>query len=276
MCQFKNLKAVAGAIAIMLTASVAFGVLQEKQVPRPKAEAVAQAKQSVDDIYGERVFKAKKPDEQTALARELMKVAGETGDDPAAQFVLLAAARDLAAEAKDWALTIEAIGAIVERFKADGPADPADQIKRGDELCASAKERPGKERLAAQLEAAEWYVRAKRDGKGLTRKLAEKSIDRLAEIVEVKRNGQHNDLILLIGTWRVVATNGYRDTWTFFADGTVQNGGGGKGTWNAAPTEIRIVWNKQAWETFDRPLNVKGTDGDSWKGKRFIKATKVK
>jgi hypothetical protein len=88
-------------------------------------------------------------------------------------------------------LTTDAIAAIVERFEATGPMDAAGQVERGDELCASAEggtrgkklalQLKPADRLALQLEAAEWYVRAKNQSKGLYRRLVELNFRRFSD-----------------------------------------------------------------------------------------------
>ncbi len=87
-------------------------------------------------------------------------------------------ARKLAIVAKDRRVAIEVVTVVAERFKPDGPTDPGEQIKRGDELLEAAKKESAAKRFELQVEAAEWYVRAKLTGAGLNRELADK---RLAE-----------------------------------------------------------------------------------------------
>ncbi len=172
------------ALSVIVAAALLGGAPQDNQAPWPNAEAVAKAERDVSTLYGERTAKAKKAADKLALGRELLKVGEETGDDPAAQLVLFYQARDLGMEAKDWPLTLEAITRIVGRFKIDGPTEPAQQIGRGDTLRADAKKKPAGERLTTQLEAGEWYVRAKQGSKGIQAKIAEKRLDEVGRLIE--------------------------------------------------------------------------------------------
>lgn len=267
------------ALSSMVASLVLLAPAKEARVPRPSDEAVAKAKSVATELYSDQITKARNLVEKTALARELVRVARETKDDPAAQYALFYVARNTAAVAKDWPLTMEAIAAIVERFQPAASLSADDQIKRGDDLCARAKNKTGRQRLAFQLWAAEYYMYAQRDGAGLYRQLAEKRLTELVESFEKKQN-DNTDMKILIGTWKVQTGETYHGFWTFFPDGRVESNpdkkGGLKGTWTVGATEIRIKWNKKGWETFHRPLDVKGTTGDSWVGAGIIKAQKVR
>ncbi len=260
-------------LSAIVAASALLGAPQEKQIPWPTADAVAKARRDVAELYGDRLAKAKKPCDKVALGRELLKVAGETADDSAAQFTLCYTARNLGVEAKDWALTAEAIAAVVNRFKVEKPTEPAEQIRRGDALCEEAKKKKATaDRLAARLEAAEWYSRAKQTGKGLQVEIADRRLADLVELVGCRKNG--DDLRLLVGTWDVQVGDKYRGTWEFRSDGTVLKDGRSPGKWTADSRQLKIVWDDNAWESFFRPLNAAGTKGDSIHGAGILRAQK--
>ena len=163
------------------------------QVPQPDAKAVATARAEIDELYAKELAKAKTAADKSALARDLLRTASETDDDPAAQFALMHLARELAIQATDRRRAMETVEAVVLRFTAADPADPKTWIKRGDEAMERAAKladldklpgvrvvhdrTKGNECLAIQLEAAEWYLRAKQAGKGLLRRVAEKRLE---------------------------------------------------------------------------------------------------
>ena len=89
-----------------------------------------------------------------------------------------------------------------------------------------------------------------------------------------KRITQKDDLACLLGTWHVaVGERSYE--WTFEADRSVSSTQDSPhGVWSFEDTKIRIRWNLQAWDTFDRPLDPSGTSGSSWT-KQPLFATKL-
>lgn len=180
-------------LSTIIAASALLGAPQEKQVAWPSADAVAKARSDVAELYGDRLAKAKKPCDKTALGAELLKVAAETSDDPAAQFTLYYTARNLGIEAKDWALTMAAVAAIVDRFKIDGPAEPAEQVRRGDAFWDEVrKKKTATERLTTQLEAAEWYMRAKQHANGLQTRIADRRLADVAKSLGWEKTARRN------------------------------------------------------------------------------------
>jgi hypothetical protein len=84
------------------------------------------------------------------------------------------------------------------------------------------------------------------------------------------------DSAILLGKWRVSSAGGYHAAWTFLENGVVlSTAGSKKGTWRMEKTAVHIAWEAQAWDTFNRPLNVGRTTGDSWLGKAAIVAVKI-
>ena len=219
----------------------------DSRLPVPSQEAVGKAEESVKELYGDRLAAAKKPKDKAALGRELLKVAGESADDPAAQMVLWEAARDLGAAAKDWGLIRSALAAKVERFKSNVPGTATDLIHYADSLVSQAKKKPAAERLAMRLKAVECYLRAEREGSGLKKQIAEKRIEDIAKTCDGgKPSRDDQELRLLIGTWRFNVGN-VRGTWSFSPDGTsrwgdLDNGRFGFGKWTLEDSRIKIVW----------------------------------
>jgi hypothetical protein len=90
--------------------------------PRPVPSAQAQVK-VLSDIR--QLFKsdfdaaASNPDKARQLGSQLLKEAGETKDDPVAQYVLYSQARDLAVDASDVGLFTRAVAELGKRFTGD-------------------------------------------------------------------------------------------------------------------------------------------------------------
>jgi len=96
----------------------------QQESPKAKAPDAAiqkEAEKLIRDIFKDQYAK-KDPAERAALSRTLFKQAGETRDDANSRFVLLREARDIAAQAGDAHLAIEAIDALGREFEVDAVA----------------------------------------------------------------------------------------------------------------------------------------------------------
>jgi hypothetical protein len=89
--------------------------------PEPDARAKTTAEVLIRDIY-KVDYARRSPADQQALAAKLIQQAAETKDDPAAQFVLLREARDLAAQAGDPATALDAVDKLAAGFAVDALA----------------------------------------------------------------------------------------------------------------------------------------------------------
>ena len=80
---------------------------------------------------------------------------------------------------------------------------------------------------------------------------------------------------VLLGTWTVEKTNGYRGTWTFTSDGKVTNSDRRPLTtrWTIESGAVMIRWNGKLWESLTLPLDPTGSTGPCWQG--TAKAVKV-
>jgi hypothetical protein len=288
--------------ALFLIGATIFGSAargEVTQVPRPNADALAKADENVREIYKADLARAKRPKEQTALADEFLKTANGVGKDDAARFVLLTMARDLAVQGKDLRLAMEAVNGIVERFVPDGPTDAAEQIKRGNAIWEKAGEASDVQRRGLQVEAAEWYVRAKPTAEELAAKLIEKRLTEVVSMVPADDSGSKekaqagpqlarakdaprrdvpkNDLKALLGTWNVKNGDGYKCQWTFNADGNIlSTAGSPNGKWSIDSRRVIIRWdNSHAWDSIDRPIDPNGVTGDSWRAPGIIRAWKT-
>src|SRR5262249_47220564 len=91
-----------------------------KRQPVPDKKALAKAEDLVNDIFKDEIAKAKSADVQTKLAAYLIQQGDESGDDPAARYVLYRQARDLAVLAGDPALVLGTIDKLAQHFQVNG------------------------------------------------------------------------------------------------------------------------------------------------------------
>ena len=169
-------------VLIVLLAALTVGRVsrgEEGSFPRPSHDAIAKAEEKVKDVYKADLAKAAKPSEKAALAAVLLKAADGAGSDDASRLVLLTMARDVAIDANDARLAMKAVAALVRRFQPDGPTDAKEQIERGNSPWKEAETAPAENRLRLQIQAAEWYLRAKPAATGVDETLIAK---RLAEL----------------------------------------------------------------------------------------------
>jgi len=90
-------------------------------LPAPDAAAQAAAEKLIRNLF-EDDFARKKPAEQLALSTKLLDQAKETKDDPAARFVLLREARDLAVQAGDVVQALRIVDVLAREFDVSAPA----------------------------------------------------------------------------------------------------------------------------------------------------------
>ncbi len=241
-----------------------------KPIQPPSQEAVKKAEKALDYIYAAEMKAARTPTLQCKLADDFL-AAAETMEDAATRFILLRRAQSLGAKAGDTHLAIEATEKLVASFLAAGLNTPEEQFQKAEKLWKKAKGSSGLARREIQIEAVEWYLRAKPHLSELSRLYIDK------RIVSFDFAGASNaDLKLLVGVWDVHVGNDFRSTWTFYPDGTVSSTNGApKGSWTAESDRIKIVWNEKAWDCLSRPLNPNGVTGDSWAGVGIVRAKKV-
>ncbi|MCE9590209.1 MAG: hypothetical protein K8S99_06765 [Planctomycetes bacterium] len=139
----------AAAMAI-LAALTAAGAQSSKppveKAPVPAAAAVGEAQRTVARIYKAGIDKAKTPDEQVGLAKQLLQAAIDSPEDPAVRFVLLTMARDQAAGAGDADVALRAIDALAESYRIDALAMKADAIGKVARAITQPTEHPGQVR----------------------------------------------------------------------------------------------------------------------------------
>jgi hypothetical protein len=107
--------------ALTFIFSIGSARAQSSAAKRPVPDEAAQ-KRATDlakDVYGEEVAKAKTTKEKSELAAKLIAKAGDNGGDPAAQYVLLRVARDIATQAKDGPAAFRAVDDLDAAFRID-------------------------------------------------------------------------------------------------------------------------------------------------------------
>ena len=89
--------------------------LQSERIPVPSRALRETAKKEIRGIY-KKQFAKRDPESRLALAEELLSQAQKSQDTPATHFVLLAEARDAAAESGDVPISYSAIKQMAERY----------------------------------------------------------------------------------------------------------------------------------------------------------------
>ena len=87
--------------------------------PVPDADALAKAERLFQEVYGQRREAAQTAEERLALARELLDEAAKIGNEPAGNFVLLQNARQVAAQAADARVALDAADRLIQAFEVD-------------------------------------------------------------------------------------------------------------------------------------------------------------
>ena len=90
-------------------------VFNQKE-PVPDGAALEAAAKTVQEVYGADIEKAKSPSARTAVARQLLAQADDRKNDLATVYSLQLAARDLAAEAGDLPLALQAVDQLTAMF----------------------------------------------------------------------------------------------------------------------------------------------------------------
>jgi hypothetical protein len=215
----------------------------EPLYPRPTKEAIATAETKIQDVYKDDLAKARKPKEKAAIAAVLLKAADSVGSDDAARFVLLAMAKDLSIDASDAGLAMQAITSIVQRYQPDGPTETKEQIDLGNTSWKASETAPAEKRLRLQVQAAEWYLRAKPTATGLDEILIQK---RLTGLQSAKNSTDAT--VTVVAMWAHHAKPRNREvvssTTTLYADGhfIAPEIPGGPAKWEKHGSELILHW----------------------------------
>src|SRR5580765_1818272 len=113
----RRLPAVSVLLSLILAAAFAAGAgEQPKSQPIPEKKAIAKAEELVNDIFKDDIAKAADAESRSKLATYLVQQGDESGDDPAARYVLYCQARDLAVLAGNPPLAMSTIEKLATQF----------------------------------------------------------------------------------------------------------------------------------------------------------------
>lgn len=87
--------------------------------PVPQDEALESARETIRELFRDKLAAAKTPEAKHALARELYQQGMDTDDDPAARYSLLQQASDLAVEVGDFSSALRTIGDLSVEYEVD-------------------------------------------------------------------------------------------------------------------------------------------------------------
>jgi hypothetical protein len=107
-----------GILAVLLVVTTAYGQEKPALPPPPTKAEAKEALGRIRDIF-EKEYSKSSAEDRKALAQKLLTVALPMKDDPAARYVMLTEARDLAAKVSDFDTALAAVNAITKGFAVD-------------------------------------------------------------------------------------------------------------------------------------------------------------
>ena len=99
----------------MIVSLLAALLIQDPKAALPEAEAQKEAEKMIRDLFKDEYAK-RAPADRRSLAAKLLKQAPQSTDSPAAHFVLLREARDIASQAGDLTTAWQAVDGMSQRF----------------------------------------------------------------------------------------------------------------------------------------------------------------
>lgn len=117
-------------VAVSLCASSALAEDTAAKVAPPDSKALAKELKLVGQVYKDEIAGARSSAEKTALAKKLIRLAGESKEKDAEQYGLYSEAQDLAAQAGDARTAFAALDQLSARFEIDAPAAAADLLTK--------------------------------------------------------------------------------------------------------------------------------------------------
>jgi hypothetical protein len=103
---------------------------RDKKFPVPSDEAQKTALVLVREVFEAQSNKATTPEQKTAVAKQMIQSAAESGNDLATRFVLLRVARDIAVTAGNAQLVVEAVDRMSVYYKIDAIEMKAQRLMR--------------------------------------------------------------------------------------------------------------------------------------------------
>ncbi len=139
----------------------------------PDAEAIQKAEALFDDVYGEDLAKARKPDDKAALCENLLEAAEDFEDAPS-KYVVLQHACKAAVELQDAGLGLRAAEGLSVFRESEGA------LEAGNEAWDAARRvRGARGQLEKKLQAAEFYFAALRELEGLKKRAIEMRLEEM-------------------------------------------------------------------------------------------------
>lgn len=101
----------------------------DTRLPIPDSDAQSVSKRLLADLYKDEYDQATTPDLKKKLAAKLMAKANEVAEDSTGHYLQIKLARDLAVQAGDVSLTIQAINALAANYQFDGNNDKVEAFE---------------------------------------------------------------------------------------------------------------------------------------------------
>jgi len=108
-----------------------------QRLPVPSQESQDQAKAAVRRIFHDDISAARTPAARVELAQKLFNYADQTRSDPAARYTLLTLSRDLAADAGEQLMIVQAVDALAEEYQVDRLKIKADAFEKAGRSAAT-------------------------------------------------------------------------------------------------------------------------------------------
>jgi hypothetical protein len=118
---------------------------EAEKLPVPDHDAQTQAEEEIRELFGQEIDSARSAEDKLSLANRLLDIAVQTDDDPAARYVLLRMARDLAVAAGDPGCFCRSIDEMDRHYQVDALAMKAEAITKA---WGSQQSRPYRKALA--------------------------------------------------------------------------------------------------------------------------------
>lgn len=149
-----------------------------KLLPLPTPEEIRRAEKAVEEVFGRDMAKAKTASDKAKLAGEILKTAREEKDQ-AVRFVLAQRAKQLAVQAQDAKLAVQAAEILASYEPTGGPIPAKAAADKAHGLWAKGEFSKGAQRLSYWIEAAELYLRTLDDLEGFEKTIAERRLKEL-------------------------------------------------------------------------------------------------
>ncbi len=125
------------ALVALLAASLAPA---QPRAPVPDDESQEPGKKAARELYADRFAKAATDDQKSAIAEDMIEMAGKLASGTADQYVLLRIARDVAAQAGDASAAVRAADGLARHFEVEAVAIKGESLLEAGRRADSAKQ----------------------------------------------------------------------------------------------------------------------------------------